>query len=169
MLLDRLEERDVEVYAVGKIIDIYAGRGVRRYHKTKNNAEGMMETERALDAVETGVVFANLVDFDMLYGHRNDAEGYAAALEEFDGWLPSLEEKLSGGDLLMLCADHGCDPTTPSTDHSREYTPLLAYSPRAPRGAALGVRGSLSDMGQTVAENFGVAIANGKSFLHQIV
>jgi phosphopentomutase len=169
MLLDQLDDRDIEVYAVGKIIDIYVGRGVRRYRKTKSNAEGMAETARALEAVETGVIFANLVDFDMLYGHRNDAEGYAAALEEFDAWLPALEEKLSDGDLLILCADHGCDPTTPSTDHSREYTPLLVYAPRAGRGAALGVRGSLSDIGQTVAENFGAAIPKGQSFLHQIV
>ena len=169
MLLDQLEERDVEVYAVGKIIDIYVGRGVRRYVKTKSNAEGMAETGRALDLVETGVVFTNLVDFDMLYGHRNNAEGYAKALEEFDAWLPALEQKLGEGDLLILCADHGCDPTTPSTDHSREYTPLLAYNPRLPRGASLGVRASLSDIGQTVAENFGAAIPKGQSFLHQIV
>jgi phosphopentomutase len=169
MLLDELDSCDVEVYAVGKIMEIYAGRGVRRYKKTKSNAEGMAETTRALDALETGVVFTNLVDFDMLYGHRNDPEGYAAALEDFDGWLPSLEEKLGPDDLLILCADHGCDPTTASTDHSREFTPLLAYTPRAPRGAGLGVRASLSDIGQTVAENFGASIPKGQSFLHRIV
>jgi phosphopentomutase len=169
MLLDRLDDSDVEVYAVGKIIDIYVGRGVRRYRKTKSNAEGMTATARALDEVETGVIFTNLVDFDMLYGHRNDAEGYAAALEEFDAWLPSLEDKLDSGDLLILCADHGCDPTTPSTDHSREYTPLLAYTPRAKHGAPLGVRETLSDIGQTVAENFGVTIPKGQSFLYQII
>jgi phosphopentomutase len=129
----------------------------------------MTATARALDEVETGVIFTNLVDFDMLYGHRNDAEGYAAALEEFDAWLPSLEDKLDSGDLLILCADHGCDPTTPSTDHSREYTPLLAYTPRAKHGAPLGVRETLSDIGQTVAENFGVTIPKGQSFLYQII
>lgn len=169
MLLDRLEECNIDVYAVGKILDIFVGRGIGRYKKTKSNAEGMAETARALGEIERGVIFTNLVDFDMLYGHRNNVEGYAAALEEFDVWLPSFQAQLDAGDLLILCADHGCDPTTPSTDHSREYTPLLAYTPAVGRGAALGTRASLSDIGQTVAENFGVEILKGQSFLQQIV
>jgi phosphopentomutase len=169
MLLDRLDDRDIAVNAIGKIVDIYVGRGVRHYKKTKNNAEGMAETLRALAATDHGVIFTNLVDFDMLYGHRNDVEGYAAALEEFDAWLPELIGQLSTDDLAIFCADHGCDPTTASTDHSREFTPLLAYTTRAPRGAALGTRASLSDIGQTVAQNFGVAIENGQSFLQQLV
>jgi phosphopentomutase len=169
MLLDLLDEAGVAVYAVGKIIDIFVGRGIREYKKTRNNAEGMAETARVLDDVARGLIFTNLVDFDQNYGHRNDVEGYAAALEEFDAWLPGLLAKLQSGDLLILCADHGCDPTTPSTDHSREYTPLLAYGPAARPGVALGTRASLSDIGQTVAENFGVGIAKGESFLQQIL
>jgi len=115
-----------------------------------------------------GLIFVNLVDFDMLYGHRNNVEGYARALEEVDAWLPSFEAKLALGDLAILTADHGCDPTTASTDHSREYVPLLAYGPNARHGVNLGVRGTLSDIGQTVAANFDTSIPKGKSFLAQI-
>jgi phosphopentomutase len=104
----------------------------------------------------------------MLYGHRNDVEGYARALEEVDGWLPGFMAAMQQSDLLLLCADHGCDPTTPSTDHSREYVPLLAWSPTARPGVDLGTRASLSDIGQTVAENFGVEIKKGTSFLGSI-
>jgi len=108
------------------------------------------------------------VDFDMLYGHRNDVPGYARALEEVDSWLPSLEAKMGDGDLAILTADHGCDPTTPSTDHSREYVPVLTYGKGARAGVALGVRQTLSDLGQTVADNFGTRIEKGESFLAQI-
>jgi phosphopentomutase len=108
------------------------------------------------------------VDFDQLYGHRNDVEGYARALEEFDAWLPSLYGKLSSGDLVILTADHGCDPTTPSTDHSREYVPLLVYRPRNKQGVDLGLRSTLSDIGQTVADNFKTKISEGASFLTAI-
>jgi phosphopentomutase len=169
MLLDELDGRGVMVYGIGKILDIFVGRGVRAYKKTGNNAEGMAETARALSDVAEGLVYTNLVDFDQNYGHRNDVEGYAAALEEFDAWLPSLDAKLAEDDLVMLCADHGCDPTTPSTDHSREYVPLLAYSRRRPNGFPLGTRSSLADLGQTVAENFGARIPHGESFLSQIL
>ena len=115
----------IEVYSVGKIFDVFLGRGIGEYEKTKNNADGMAKTLEALDELKRGLIFVNLVDFDQQYGHRNDVEGYAKALEEFDAWLPSLYAKLAAGDLLILTADHGCDPTTPSTDHSREYVPLL--------------------------------------------
>jgi phosphopentomutase len=108
------------------------------------------------------------VDFDQQYGHRNDVEGYGGALEEFDRWLPSFEAALGPDDLAILTADHGCDPTTPSTDHSREYTPLLAFGPRAKAGVDLGLRATLSDIGQTVAANFGTSIAQGASFLGAI-
>ena len=129
----------------------------------------MAKTLAALDDFKKGLLFVNLVDFDSLFGHRNDVEGYARALEEFDAWMPALEAKLEPGDLVILTADHGCDPTTPSTDHSREYTPLLAYGPQVKPGVDLGIRGSLADIGQTVAANFGAArIANGESFLEQI-
>jgi phosphopentomutase len=116
-------------------------------------------------AQPAGVIYANLVDFDMLYGHRNDVEGYAKALEEVDAWLPTFEAAMKPGDLAIFTADHGCDPTTPSTDHSREYVPLLALGGKA---VNLGTRATLADMGQTIAENFGSTIAVGKSFLKEI-
>ncbi len=168
MLLDRLAERGVPVTGVGKIADVFSGRGLTLSFPTKNNAEGMARTLEALDRTPHGFVWVNLVDFDQLYGHRNDVEGYAQALEEFDAWLPVLEARLGPEDLAILTADHGCDPTTPSTDHSREYTPLLAYGPNA-RAADLDTRDSLADIGQTVARNFQTEIAKGTSFLPEIL
>jgi phosphopentomutase len=168
MLLDKLAERKVEVFGVGKIFDIFLGRGIGESETTKSNADGMAKTLKAMDAVERGLIFVNLVDFDMLYGHRNDVAGYARALQEVDAWLPSLEAKLGEDDLAIFTADHGCDPTTPSTDHSREYVPVLTYGKKARGGVALGLRRSLSDLGQTVAENFGTKIENGESFLAAI-
>ncbi len=168
MLLDRLHARGVETYSVGKIFDVFLGRGIGDHEKTVSNADGMAKTMAAMDALDRGLIFVNLVDFDMLYGHRNDVEGYARALEEVDAWLPSLEAKLEDGDLVILTADHGCDPTTASTDHSREYVPLLAYGKGVRRGVNLGLRDTLSDIGQTVAENFGTSIQNGSSFLAAI-
>lgn len=169
MLLDRLEERDVPVYSVGKIFDVFLGRGITESAKTKSNADGMAKTLDALQAQDRGLVFINLVDFDQQYGHRNDVEGYGAALEEFDAWMPQLEAAWQPGDLTILTADHGCDPTIPGTDHSREYVPLLACGPQVRGGVNLGVRGSLADIGQTVAQNFGARIAEGESFLEQIL
>jgi phosphopentomutase len=168
MLLDKLAESNIEVFGVGKIFDIFLGRGIGESEKTKSNADGMAKTLKAIDAVDAGLIFVNLVDFDMLYGHRNDVPGYARALEEVDSWLPSLEAKMGDGDLAILTADHGCDPTTPSTDHSREYVPVLTYGKGARAGVALGVRQTLSDLGQTVADNFGTRIEKGESFLAQI-
>jgi phosphopentomutase len=169
MLLDRLEDRNVLVYSVGKIFDVFLGRGIRDYVKTKNNSDGMARTLEAAQLVDAGLIFVNLVDFDQQYGHRNDVEGYAAALEEFDSWVPRLLEQLTDSDLVIITADHGCDPTTPSTDHSREYVPLLVYGPRARGGVNLGLRPTLSDLGQTIGENFGTHIEKGQSFLPQIV
>ena len=169
MLLDKLEERGVLVEAVGKIFDIFLGRGIRGYQRTRSNAEGMAKTLEALAAVDSGLIFVNLVDFDQLYGHRNDVEGYGAALERFDAWLPDFERALRPNDLAIFTADHGCDPTVPGTDHTREYVPLLAFGPNMRHGAALGLRASLSDIGQTVAANFDVSIPNGESFLRQIL
>jgi len=116
-----------------------------------------------------GMIFVNLVDFDQQYGHRNDVEGYGAALEEFDSWVPVFESAMGEADLAIFTADHGCDPTTASTDHSREYVPVLAHGPAARPGVDLGLRASLSDIGQTVAENFGTHIGAGESFLSQIL
>jgi phosphopentomutase len=158
----------VPVHSVGKIFDIFLGRGIRSYDKTKNNAEGMAKTIAALGEVERGLIFTNLVDFDSLYGHRNNVEGYALALEECDAALPRLMEALRPDDLLFLTADHGCDPTTASTDHSREYVPLLAYTPGIAVGKALGTRETLADLGKTVAENFGVELATGESLLNTL-
>ncbi len=168
MLLDQLADRKIDVFSVGKIFDVFLGRGIREYEKSKTNADGMAKTLAAMDAVEQGLIYVNLVDFDMLYGHRNDVEGYARALEEVDAWLPSLEAHLKDDDLVILTADHGCDPTTASTDHSREYVPVLAYGKKSRHGVNLGTRGSLSDLGQTVAENFGAHIGNGESFLSSL-
>ena len=165
MLLDQLAIKNVPVVSVGKIYDVFLGRGIVESNKTKTNAEGMAKTLEAADRVERGLIYVNLVDFDMLFGHRNDVEGYANALEEVDAWLPAMRAKLRAGDLLVLTADHGCDPTTPSTDHSREYVPVLASGPGVKQSTDLGTRGSLSDIGQTVAENFGTQIAKGVSFL----
>jgi len=168
MLLDQLAARGVNIFSVGKIFDVFLGRGIREYEKTKNNADGMAKTLAAMDSAKGGLIFVNLVDFDQNFGHRNDVEGYAKALEEVDRWLPEFEAKLGPGDLAIFTADHGCDPTTPSTDHSREYVPLLAFGPAARKGVNLGARGTLSDIGQTIAENFGTRIQKGESFLHQI-
>jgi phosphopentomutase len=169
MLLDRLAERSVMVHSVGKIFEIFLGRGILRKSKTRNNADGMAKTIEAMSATSEGLIFVNLVDFDQLYGHRNDVEGYAQALEAVDAWVPQLTASLAPDDLVIFTADHGCDPTTPSTDHTREYVPLLAYGPGVRRSANLGVRASLSDIGQTIAENFGAHIDEGVSFLSAIL
>ncbi len=128
----------------------------------------MAKTLEAMEASPDGLIFVNLVDFDSSYGHRNDIPGYGAALEEFDAWVPALEQAMRPDDLAIFTADHGCDPTVPGTDHTREFVPLLALGAQV-RPGALGNRTTLSDIGQTVAENFGVSIAHGTSFLPQIL
>jgi len=169
MLLDQLEERGVFIHSVGKISDVFLGRGIGESTKTRNNTEGMEQTLAAMHEEDDGLIFVNLVDFDQQFGHRNDIEGYGNALEQFDAWVPEFERALRPDDLAIFTADHGCDPTTPSTDHSREYVPLLASGPKVRGGVDLGVRGSLSDIGQTVAENFNAHLAQGSSFLSQIL
>jgi len=168
MLLDKLADKNVKVFSVGKIFDVFLGRGIADHVTTKNNADGMAKTLGAMSELDKGLVFVNLVDFDQQYGHRNDVEGYASAIEEFDRWLPAFQAALCPDDLAILTADHGCDPTTPSTDHSREYTPLIVFGPNAKSGVDLGLRATLSDIGQTVAENYGTSIENGTSFLGAI-
>jgi phosphopentomutase len=170
MLLDVLAERSVPLLEIGKIHDIYHGRGRGSWVATRNNADGMKHLRGALATQASGLIFANLVDFDMLYGHRKDVEGFARSLEEFDEELAPLLLGLEQSDLLLITADHGCDPDPawPSTDHSREYVPILAYSPGKQRGRNLGVRATLADMGQTVAENFGGEIPHGTSFLREL-
>ena len=169
MLLDRLEERGVLVRSVGKIFDVFLGRGIRDGVNIKDNADGMAKTLAAMEEPSAGLIFVNLVDFDQQYGHRNDVEGYGAALEQFDDWLPEVESALRPGDLAIFTADHGCDPTVPGTDHTREYVPLLAFGPQVRAGVNLGLRASLSDIGQTVAANFGVSINHGASFLKELL
>jgi phosphopentomutase len=167
MLLDVLREKRVPVFGIGKIHDIYNGRGVEDYVTTKSNADGMEKLALAARDRNNGLVFCNLVDFDMLYGHRKDVEGFAQSLEEFDLWLANYLSVLSERDLLMVTADHGCDPDPrwETTDHSREYVPILAFTPAQRAGSNLGIRDTLADMGQTIAEIFGAAIPHGKSFL----
>jgi phosphopentomutase len=168
-LLDLVKAANVPVVAIGKVGDLFAGRGITRSLHTANDDEGMNEVERQLDGVPSGLIFANLVDFDTQFGHRNDVEGYARNLEWFDSRLARLLPRLADRDLLVVTADHGNDPTTPSTDHSREYVPLIVTGPGIRAGADLGTRRTFADLGQTLAELFGVhRLGHGTSFLHEI-
>jgi phosphopentomutase len=165
-LLDRLTDSGHPVVAVGKIKDLFAGRGVTRHLATASDDEGMDRVEEAMRDVPRGLIWANLVDFDALYGHRNDVQGYARNLERFDARLADLLPQLRSTDLLIITADHGNDPTTPSTDHSREYVPLLLAGQAVTAGVSLGTRATFADLGQTIADNFAVpALDHVTSFL----
>jgi phosphopentomutase len=165
-LLDLLKAAGRPVVGIGKIEDLFAGRGLTTAIHTSSDADGMRCLEAELDRTTEGLVFVNLVDFDTLYGHRNDVAGYAANLERFDADLGRLLPRLAGDDILIVTADHGNDPTTPSTDHSREHVPLLAVGERVRRGVDLGTRSTFADLGQTIAELFGVGpLGHGRSFL----
>ena len=165
-VLDRLTAGGTVTVAIGKINDLFAGRGITRSVHTTSDDEGMDVIGRELETTKNGLIFANLVDFDTVYGHRNDVRGYAANLERFDGRLRHLLPRLREDDLLVITADHGNDPTTPSTDHSREHVPVLASGPRVNNDVALGTRKTFADLGQTIAENFGVGrMPHGTSFL----
>ncbi len=155
--------------AIGKINDLYALKGIQKSINTKTNSEGMQAILSELDETTSGLIMVNLVDFDMLFGHRNDSHGFYDALKEFDNWLPSLLKKLKDEDLLIITADHGNDPTTPGTDHSREYVPILAYGPQFKQNVNIGVRKTFADMQAALAEYFGAAsTGNGSSFLEYI-
>jgi phosphopentomutase len=169
-VLDRMHEAGWPVVGIGKIGDIYCGRGLSEDIHTAGNLDGMKHTREVLGRIDRGLVFLNLVDFDTLYGHRRDPAGYYGCLREFDGELAGLDSMIDPGrDLVLITADHGNDPTFPGTDHTREYVPLLAYGPKSAAGVDLGDRGSFADVGATVAEIFGVeAPANGESFLAAI-
>jgi phosphopentomutase len=168
-LLDRLTAAGIGVIAIGKIDDLFAGRGITTAHHTASDDEGMDYVERRMHDVERGLIFANLVDFDTQYGHRNDVDGYAANLERFDRRLAALLPQLRDDDVLVVTADHGNDPTTPGTDHSREFVPLLVAGHRVRSGVDLGTRRTFADVGQTLAELFDVAaLAHGLSFLKEI-
>ncbi len=164
-LLDRLHNKGITTCGIGKIGDLFAERGLTHSIPTSDNRMGMAEILAALEQISAGLIMANLVDFDMVYGHRLDVEGFAAALVEVDHWLAQLLPRLESDDLLVITADHGCDPTTPGTDHTREYVPLLVYSPALGKTKNLGIRDSFADLGATLAENFGVECLTGKSFL----
>ena len=169
-LLDRLKASSFPVVAVGKIEDLFAGRGITHAVHTASDDEGMDAVERQLSQVDRGLIFANLVDFDTQYGHRNDIEGYARNLERFDQRLEGLLPRLAPDDVLMVTADHGNDPTTPSTDHSREHVPLFVTGARVRKGVDLGTRSTFADLGQTLADVFAVGrLAHGTSFLPEIV
>lgn len=167
-LLVALSEQDLDVVCIGKVASIYDSMGVTQELTAKNNEQTINVTINAFNDDSKGLIFTNLVDFDMLYGHRRDVEGYAKALEYFDNRLPEIYDSMNDDDLLIITADHGNDPTQKGSDHTREYAPLLVYGKNAKQGANLGTRQSLSDIGQTIAENFGVELLDGVSFLQEI-
>ncbi|MEN2984748.1 MAG: phosphopentomutase [Dictyoglomaceae bacterium] len=170
-LLDYLKEKEKDVIGIGKIEDIFAGRGLTLSLHSDNNKEGMENIIKAMKILKEGMIFANLVDFDMVYGHRNNIEGFAKALEEFDEFLPQIMLLLKDEDMLIITADHGCDPTTESTDHSREYVPLLIYSPSFLKSGFLGIQSSFSNLGRTIADYFKIEEneLDGESFLKKLI
>lgn len=171
MLLDILTQSNIPVYGVGKIYDLYAGRGITESFKTEDNMDGVDRIIKVMEQKNHScMIYANLVDYDMKYGHRNDPFGYAKALEDFDKRLPEIWERMENEDILFITADHGCDPTTPSTDHSREKVPILVCGKKICQDVNLGIRESFSDFGQTIADIFGVKkLKNGKSFKKDIM
>jgi len=169
-LLDHLTSAGIPVVSIGKIQDLFARRGTGRSLHTASDADGMDRLTEVMADTHQGFVFANLVDFDTQYGHRNDVAGYGANLERFDARLSEVLPRLRDDDLLVITADHGNDPSTPSTDHSREYVPVLIAGPRVRAGVDLGTRPTFADLGQTIAANFGVGpLAHGTSFLEELV
>ena len=169
-MMDVMRRFGKKVISVGKIEDIFAGQGIDEGNRTKSNADGMKITQKVAKDEWNGLCFTNLVDFDSMYGHRNDAEGYAKALMQFDEWLGEFLTELNEEDLLIITADHGCDPSTPSTDHSREYAPVIAYGESVKRGVNLGTRQSFADVSATILECFGLpqGQTTGRSFWNEI-
>jgi phosphopentomutase len=167
-LLPLLQEHGLDVVCIGKIASIYDSAGVTQDLSAKNNEQSIDQTIRALHDETRGLIFSNLVDFDMLYGHRRDTEGFARALEHFDSRWPEIEAAMNERDLVIITADHGNDPTYKGTDHTREYAPLIVFGKGARAGVNLGTRASLSDIGKTIAENFGLNLPAGESFLNDI-
>ncbi|MBI2412763.1 MAG: phosphopentomutase [Deltaproteobacteria bacterium] len=171
LVIERIKKKGLPVVGVGKVGDIFVHRGLTEEIRTVSDTDGMDRTIEALRHYNEGVVFTNLVDFDTLYGHRNDTAGYAKALSTIDKRIPELTALFDEGDMLVLTADHGCDPTTPSTDHSREHVPLLVYGKGLKKGVNLGTRGSFADLGATLAEVFGAGggASKGRSFLKDVI
>jgi len=168
--LDMLQDANVPTFGIGKIGEIFAWRGVCESPHSKDNMDGFNHLLDSVSAMRDGFVFANLVDFDMVWGHRNDAEGYAWGLETVDARMPELLDAMIDGDLLIVTADHGCDPTTPSTDHSREYVPLIAKVKGVDKGVELGTRATFGDIGETVLDFYGLSgrCGRGTSFLSEV-
>jgi phosphopentomutase len=167
-LLDILKNQGLAVVGVGKVAAIFDNRGITESLPAHGNGECVDQTIAALGMIREGLIFTNLGDFDTLYGHRNDAAGYARELAAFDRRLPEIQDHMRQADCLIITADHGCDPTTPGTDHTREYAPLLVCGAGVRGGVELGTRESLADVGQTVAENFGLRLPNGQSYLRDL-
>lgn len=157
-MLDQLKNSGFDVISIGKIVDIFAGRGITEFVRTSGNEDGIRQTVQWMEKDFEGLCFVNLVDFDMLYGHRNDVDGYAKALSYFDSQLPEMIGKLREEDVLMITADHGCDPSTASTDHSREYTPFLMLGKQIPSGINLGTREGFCDIAATILDLFGIDV-----------
>ncbi len=168
-ILDAIAGQNQEVYAIGKIVDIFAGKGITNYVKTANNQEGIDQTIQAIKKNTSGLIFTNLVDFDMLFGHRRDIPGYANSLMEFDARLPEITAALRSDDLLIITADHGNDPSAPGTDHTREYIPILNYTPTISKGKNIGVRNSFADIAATIAEALAVPLKTpGQSYFGEL-
>ena len=169
-MLDSFKENGKKVLAIGKIEDLFVGRSISRAIHTNGNTDGIEKTIDAIKNAEEDLIFVNLVDFDMLYGHRNNIEGYAKALEEFDNKLPEIMNTLKEDDILILTADHGNDPSTPSTDHSREYIPILVYGKKLKANVDLGIRQTYADISATILDIFGIEkLENGTSFKNEIM
>jgi len=169
-VLDKAVTKGYEVVGVGKIGDIFAHRGLTREIHASNNREGVLKTIESIREEFRGIIFTNLIDFDMKYGHRNNPWGYAEALESFDKSLPEIVDALKEGDVVIITADHGCDPTTPSTDHSREYVPLLVFGKKLNKPGSLGIRNTFADIGATVSEALlKTKLDTGKSFLAELI
>jgi phosphopentomutase len=169
-MLDRIKQAGYAVMGVGKISDIYNGRGITESRHTTGNMDSVAAILRFMKSNRPGLIFANLVEFDMNYGHRRDVTGYAAALRDFDRRLPELMDALRQNEVLMITADHGCDPTWQGTDHTREYTPLLVYGPKIKPNVNLGIRKSFADIAATITELLAVEpVAHGESFARQIL
>lgn len=169
-LLDAISSNNKTVYSIGKIVDIFNGKGINKYVKTANNQEGINQTIEAIKTDFEGLIFTNLVDFDMLFGHRRDIPGYANALMEFDARLPEILEALKDDDLLIITADHGNDPSAPGTDHTREYIPILNYGNQINKGLNLGVRSSFADIAATISDALQVPLeTTGSSYFAKLI
>ncbi len=168
-ILDAIENANKEVFSIGKIVDIFAGKGITKYVKTANNEEGIKETIKAIESNPASLIFTNLVDFDMLFGHRRDVPGYAKSLMEFDKYLPEITDKMKDTDLLIITADHGNDPSAPGNDHTREYIPILTYGKSVKQGQNIGIRNTFADISSTIAEALQINYKSpGKSYYSEI-